>query len=99
MPGAKHGVAMTLDDLLLKALDDGPVTVKDIVMRFERRVRIRLNKLRVRGVVLREGKGGAHREFTYRLLRPELAAKSLREGSGGLARAARVIRKRRKRPS
>jgi hypothetical protein len=57
---------MTVDDILLKALEGGgPVTVNDILKHFERRVRIRLNKLRVRGVVVREGRGGAHREFTY----------------------------------
>ena len=95
----KHWADITFDDILLKALKDGPVTVKDVGKRFERRVRIRLNKLRVRGIVLREGKGGAHREFTYRLLRPELAAKSFRERGGGLARAARVIPKRRERSS
>ena len=76
---------MTLDDIILKVLEDGPVTVKDVGKRCERRVRIRLNKLRVRGIVLREGKGGAHREFTYRLLRPKLAAKALRER--GVSRA------------
>jgi hypothetical protein len=76
---------MTVDDILLKALEDGPVTVNDILKRFERRVRIRLNRLHVRGVVTREGRGGAHREFTYRLLRPELAAKALAEKGGGLA--------------
>ena len=46
-------------------------------MHFEPRVRMKLNKLRVRGIVVREGKGGAHREFTYRLLRPDVAAKAI----------------------
>jgi hypothetical protein len=55
---------MTLDDILLKVLEDGPATVNDIVERLEGRVRIRLNMLRARGVVIREGRGGAHREFT-----------------------------------
>jgi hypothetical protein len=69
----------------LKALEGGdPVTVDDILKHFERRVRVRLNKLRVRGVVVREGRGGAHRKFTYKLLRPDIAAKALRE-KGGLA--------------
>jgi predicted transcriptional regulator len=77
---------MTVDDLLLKALEGGsPVTVNDILKRYETRVRLRLNKLRVRGVVVREGRGGAHRKFTYRLVRPDIAAKALRE-KGGLAR-------------
>jgi hypothetical protein len=74
----------------LKALEDGPATVNDILKRFERRVRIRLDKLRVRGIVLREGRGGAHREFTHRLLRRDLAAKVLGEKGGGLARAKKV---------
>ena len=78
-----HG-PMKVDDFILSALEGGPVTVNDITKRFEARVRMRLDKLRVRGVVLREGRGGAHREFTYRLLRPDLAAKALRE-KGGLA--------------
>ena len=90
----KHGAEITVDDILLKALEGGPVTVKDIVERFERRVRIRLDKLRVRGVVARDGRGGAHREFTYRLLRPDLAAKALGE-KGGIARAAKVTPERR----
>jgi hypothetical protein len=85
----KHGAGITVDDILLKALEDGPVTVKDIVKRFERRVRIRLNKLRVRGVVARDGRGGAHRAFTYRLLRPDFAAKALGE-KGGISRRSRA---------
>jgi hypothetical protein len=78
---------MAVDDILLKALKSGkPATVNDILKHFERRVRIKLDKLRVRGVVLREGRGGAHREFTYRLLRPYVAAKALGAKGGGLAR-------------
>jgi hypothetical protein len=50
-------------------------------------VRMRLEKLRVRGVVVREGRGGAHREYTYLLLRPDRAAKALGERGGGLSRA------------
>ena len=42
---------MTLDDILLKVLEDGPATVNDIVERLKGRVRIRLNMLRARGVV------------------------------------------------
>jgi hypothetical protein len=79
----------TLDDILLRVLEGGPATVNDIVKCFERRVRIRLDKLRVRGVVVREGRGRAHREFTYRLLRPDLAAKALSEKGGGLSHAAK----------
>jgi Mn-dependent DtxR family transcriptional regulator len=82
---ARNRADMTLDDILLKVLEDGPATVNDIVERLEGRVRIRLNMLRARGVVIREGRGGAHREFTYRLLRPGVAAKAVREK--GLARA------------
>ena len=80
---------MTLDDILLKVLEDGPATVNDIVERLEGRVRIRLNMLRARGVVIREGRGGAHREFTYKLLR----AGRCREGGpreGSRARSART---------
>jgi hypothetical protein len=80
---------MTFDEILLKALEGGdPVTVNDILKHFEGRVRVRLNKLRVRGVVVREGRGGAYRKFTYRLVRPNVAAKALRE-KGGLARTAK----------
>jgi hypothetical protein len=86
---------MTLDDLLLRALEDGPVTVKVITKRVERRVRIRLDKLRARGIVIREGRGGAHREFTYKLLRPDLATKAIGEKCGGLSRAANVTPERR----
>jgi hypothetical protein len=52
-------------------------------------VRIRLNMLRTRGVPIREGRGGAHREFTYKLLR----AGRCREGGpreGSRARSART---------
>ena len=80
----------TVDDIILSALEGGPATVHDIVMHFEKRVRLRLDKLRVRGIVLREGRGGAHRKFTYRLLRPDLAAKALGEKGGGLSRVAKV---------
>lgn len=74
----------------MKALEGGGrVTVNDIKKRFEPRLRIRLEKLRARGIVVREGKGGAHREFTYRLVRPDVAAKAIREKGGGLARAAK----------
>ncbi len=86
---------MTLDEIIVKALEDGPVTVRDIGKRFERRVRIKLDKLRVRGVVLRECKGGAHRPFTYRLPQPDVAAKALGERGGGLARVAKVTTERR----
>jgi hypothetical protein len=59
--------------------------VNDILKHFERRVRIKLDKLRVRGVVVREGRGGAHREFAYRLVRPDIAAQALGEKGGGIA--------------
>ena len=86
---------MTVDEVILKALDGGPATVNDIAKRFERLVRIKLEKLRVRGVVVREGRGGAHRHFTYRLLRPDRAAKALNEMGGGLSRVAKVTPERR----
>jgi len=92
---AKRGADMTVDDILLKALANGPATVEDILKHFESRVRIRLEKLRVRGVVGREGRGGPHRQFTYRMLRPDLAAKALSEKGGGLSRAAKMTPKRR----
>ncbi|HZZ21137.1 MAG TPA: hypothetical protein VFE60_00460 [Roseiarcus sp.] len=84
---------MTLDDIILKALEDGPVTVKGVTKRFERRVCIRLDRLRVRGVVVREGRGGVYREFTYRL-RPDHAAKVFHE-KGGLPHTAKVTPERR----
>ena len=80
---------MTVDDILLRALEGGPVTVSDILKHFDRGVRTKLNKLHVRGVVGREGRGGPHREFTYRLPRPDRAAKALSEKGGGLSRFAR----------
>jgi hypothetical protein len=92
-PGArrKHGTEITIDGVILKALErGGPVTVNDITKRFVSRVRMRLEKLRVRGVVVRENRGRAHREFTYKLLRPHLVAKALAETGGGLSRAAKV---------
>jgi hypothetical protein len=68
-------------------LEDGPSTVDEIVERLKGRVRIRLNMLRTHGVVIREGRGGAHPEFTYKLLRHGVGVKAIREKSG-LARAA-----------
>ena len=50
---------MTVDEVILKALEGGSATVNDITKRFERLMRIKLEKLRVRGVVVREGRGGA----------------------------------------
>jgi hypothetical protein len=86
-----QGRLMTIDDIHLKALKGGkPATVNDILKHFERRVRIKLDKLRVRGAVVREGKGRPHREFTYRSVRPDVAAKALGEKGGGLARTAKV---------
>jgi hypothetical protein len=76
MLGAKHGADMTVDDIVLRALEGGPVTVSDIIERFEKPVRIKLEKSRLRGVVVREGGGGAHRQFTYRLLRLDCAAEA-----------------------
>jgi hypothetical protein len=81
---------MTVDEVILKALESGdPVTVNDVLKRFADRVRVRLEKLRVRGVVVREGRGRSHREFTYKLVRPDRAAKAIGETGGGLARAAK----------
>jgi hypothetical protein len=81
---------MTVDEVILGALESGePVTVNDVTQRFVDRVRMRLEKLRVRGVVVREGRGHAHREFTFRLVRPERAAKAIGETGGGLSRAAK----------
>ena len=81
---------VTVDEIILKALEGGhPVTVNDVTKRLVDRVRMRLEKLRVRGVVVREGKGGVHREHTYQLLRPDRAAKALNETAGGLARATK----------
>jgi hypothetical protein len=45
--------------------------------------------LRLRGVVIRDGRSGADREFSYTLVRPDLAAKAIGE-KGGLSRAAKV---------
>ena len=79
---------LTVDDVLLEALESGDaITVNDVTKRFVDRVRMRLEKLRVRGVVIREGKGGAHREYTYRLVGPDRLAKALVEAGGGLSQA------------
>jgi hypothetical protein len=66
----------TIDDILWNVLEGGPATVNDIVARYERRVRIRLEQMRRRGLVDREGKGGAQSQFTYSVLRSGLAANS-----------------------
>jgi hypothetical protein len=87
---------MTIDEAILKALQGGgPVTVDAILKRFEAPVRGKLEKLRVRGVVMREGRGGPHRRFTFTLLRPDRAAKALGEKGGRLrapANAASDVR-------
>jgi hypothetical protein len=85
---------MTIDDVILKALDSGePVTANAVTARFLARVRRRLEKLRVRGVVVREGRGGAHPEFTYKLVRPDRVAKAIAEKGGGLSGAAKRDKK------
>jgi hypothetical protein len=81
---------MTVDEIVLKALEGGPVIVDDIIWRLESLVRIKLEKLRVRGVVIRECRGGPHRKFTFRLLHPDRAAKALSEKGGGLSPAAKA---------
>jgi hypothetical protein len=87
---------MTVDEVILKALEGGqPITVNDVTRRFIVRVRMRLEKLRVRGIVVREGRGRAHREFTYRLVRPDRVVEAIRETGGGLSRAEKVTRERR----
>jgi hypothetical protein len=80
---------MTIDEIVLKALESGPVTVDDIVTRFEKTVRVKLEKLRVRGVVIREGRGGPHRKFTFTLSRADCAARALSERGGGLSPVAK----------
>jgi hypothetical protein len=87
----KHGTEITFDDVLLNTFEGGRVTVNDILKHFEYRVRMRLEKLRVRGVVVREGRGGAHRQFTYRLLRPDRAAKALGEKGGLTAKSEPAV--------
>ena len=88
---------MTIDEIALKALESGPVTVNDIVTRFTGPVRSKLEKLRRHRAVLRDGKGGAHREFTYTLLRPNRAAQALTE-KGGLSLAAKAAKETRPPP-
>jgi hypothetical protein len=81
---------LTVDEVILNALAGGhPVTVNDVKTRFRDRVRVRLAKLRARWVVAREGRGGPHCEFTYRLVRPDRAANAIGEKGGGLARLKR----------
>jgi hypothetical protein len=75
---------MTIDQAILRALESGPITVDEILRRLEAPVRTKLEKLRVRGVVMREGRGGAHRKFTFTLLHPDRAGTALKE-KGGLA--------------
>jgi hypothetical protein len=75
MLAAKHRVEMTLDEILLKELSNGPGTVleiaarlemREIPARLERRIRTRLDRLRVRGLVVREWKVG-HRQYIFKL--------------------------------
>jgi hypothetical protein len=80
---------MTIDQAILRALESGPITVDEILRRLEAPVRTKLEKLRVRGVVMREGRGGAHRKFTFTLLHPDRAATALKE-KGGLAPAVKA---------
>jgi hypothetical protein len=92
--GGANTPPVTVDEVILRALERGPVTINDVTSRFICRVRMRLEKLRVRGIVVREGKSRAHREFTYRLVRPHLAAKAICEAGGGLSRAAKSTEER-----
>ena len=86
---------MTVDEVILKALEGGhPVTVNDVTKCFAGSVRMRLEKLRVRGVVVRDGRGRSHREFTYRLVRPDRAATAIGEAGGGLSRSAATRKER-----
>jgi hypothetical protein len=82
---------MTIDEFILTALKGGKlVTVQDIAKRFEPRIRHRSEKLRVRGIVIREGRGGSYRKFTYGMLREDLAAEAMSEAGGGLAHAEKA---------
>jgi hypothetical protein len=80
---------VTVDEVILKALEGGPVTVNDVTNCFRGRARIKLEKLRVRGIVVRASKGRAHREFTYTLVLPRIAAKAIGKAGGGLSRGAK----------
>jgi hypothetical protein len=74
---------MTVHEAVLKELASGePITADDVTRRFRGQVRLKLEKLRVRGIVVREGRGGTHRKFTYKLIRPDLAAKAIGEKGG-----------------
>ena len=85
---------MTVDEIILKALEDGPVTVNavanEIAKYFRCRARVKLEKLRVRGIVTREGRGGAHCKYTYRLMQPGRAARAICEKGGGLSGAEKA---------
>jgi hypothetical protein len=81
---------MTIDEIVLKALEGGPVTVNDIVTRFTGPVRSKLEKLRRHGAVLRDGKGG-RTESLLTLLLPKRAAEELTE-KGGLSLAPKATK-------
>jgi hypothetical protein len=80
---------MTVDEIVLRALQGGPITVDDIIRRIEKPVRMKLERLRVRGAVLWEGRGGAHRKFSYKLL--DRGAEALTEKGGRLAYATKAV--------
>jgi hypothetical protein len=61
--------AKTIEEIILEELERGPATVKGIAVRLQDRVRIQLERMRVHGSVLRDGRGGPHHEFIYKLLR------------------------------
>jgi hypothetical protein len=68
MLGGKHGAKVKkIDDIIMQELQRGPATVKEITLCIERRVRYKLDGMRRAGIVIREGRGGAYREYTYKL--------------------------------
>jgi hypothetical protein len=64
----KHGAGMKqLDDILFKELQRGPGTVRDLALRLQERTRHSLERLHVRGHIMRDGRGGPHRQYVYRI--------------------------------
>jgi hypothetical protein len=57
---------MALEEIILKELRNGPATVRELTMRLEHRVRVRLDVLRAHQSVVREWKTG-HQTTIYRL--------------------------------
>jgi hypothetical protein len=85
---------LKLDDCIWSALERGPATVEEVAERMRTCIRDRLNRLRARGLIVRDGRGGHHHPFVFKIA-PRGAATTRAHHAGLLALGRKPQDKRR----